>query len=185
MIQSFESAAEFNDWLSRNQSQADEIWLRIYKKASGKKSVSYAEALDEALCVGWIDGQKKPGDEHSWLQRFCPRRPHSKWSKKNTEHVERLIKSGRMTSAGMREVEAAKSDGRWMAAYDSPGNAELPADFIERLARNKKARSFLETLNKANLYAITYRLQTAKRPETRARRMEEIVKMLASGKTFH
>jgi uncharacterized protein YdeI (YjbR/CyaY-like superfamily) len=185
MIISFQSATEFRAWLSKNQSQSDGIWLRIHKKGSEEKSVSYAEALDEALCFGWIDAQKQTGDEHSWLQRFCPRRPNSKWSKKNTQHVERLITLGRMTSAGMREVDAAKSDGRWTAAYDSSRNMEVPTDFMEELSKNKKAQTFFGTLNRANIYAIIYRLQTAKRPETREKRMKEILEMLACGKRFH
>jgi uncharacterized protein YdeI (YjbR/CyaY-like superfamily) len=185
MIQSFPSAADLRIWLSENLSQSEGIWLRFFKKGSGKKSVSYAEALDEALCFGWIDAQKKKGDVHSWLQRFCPRRPQSKWSKNNTQHVERLIKIGKMTSAGLREVEAAKADGRWIAAYDSPKNSEPPADFMRELAKDKTAVSFFKALNKANLYAITYRLQTAKRPETRKKRMKVILEMLAHGKTFH
>jgi uncharacterized protein YdeI (YjbR/CyaY-like superfamily) len=159
--------------------------LRIHKKASGIESVSYAEALDEALCFGWIDGQKLPLDERSWVQRFTPRKPRSGWSKRNTEHVERLIRANHMALAGLKEVEAAKNDGRWTAAYDSPANATLPPEFTEELARNPKARLFFSTLNKANLYTIAYRLQTAKLTETKTRRMKSIIEMLARGETFH
>jgi uncharacterized protein YdeI (YjbR/CyaY-like superfamily) len=182
---SFASAAELRAWLAKNNGQSNGILLRIYKKASGVASVSYAEALDQALCYGWIDGQKLPADEQSWLQTFTPRRPKSGWSKKNTEHAERLVKSGDMTAAGLEEIVAAKTDGRWQAAYDSFGSASIPDDFIKLIAANKKAKSFFETLNQTNLYSIAYRLQTAKRPETRQKRMQAIIEMLARGEKFH
>lgn len=134
---------------------------------------------------GWIDGQAKPFDDRSWLQKFTPRRPRSGWSKLNTRHVERLVKTGAMTPAGMEAVKAAKADGRWKAAYDSPSNALPPEDFLKELGKNKKAKAFFETLNKANVYAIVYRLQTAKKPETREKRMKLILAMLAGGKAFH
>ncbi len=159
--------------------------LRIYKKDSGIASITYAEALDQALCFGWIDGQKLPCDDESWLQKFTPRRPRSGWSRRNTEHVERLMQAGRMNPAGMREVEAAKTDGRWASAYDSPAKAGMPAAFLTELARNAQAKKFFSTLSKANLYAIAYRLQTAKRPETKARRVRLIIDMLARGESFH
>lgn len=161
------------------------LLLQIYKKSSDIESVTYAAALDEALCFGWIDGQKLPLDEKSWMQRFTPRKPRSGWSKKNTEHVERLIQANQMTLAGLKEVEAAQADGRWAAAYDSPANATLPLEFTEELARSPEAKLFFSTLNKANLYAIAYRLQTAKLPETKTRRMKSIIEMLARGETFH
>jgi uncharacterized protein YdeI (YjbR/CyaY-like superfamily) len=182
---SFASAAELRAWLAKNHGQSDGILLRIYKKASGVASVSYAQALDQALCYGWIDGQKLPADQQSWLQTFTPRRPKSGWSKKNTEHAERLIESGDMAAAGLEEVGAAKADGRWQAAYDSFGSASIPDDFIKQLAGNKKAKAFFETLNKTNLYSIAYRLQTAKKPETRQKRMQAIIDMLARGEKFH
>ena len=159
--------------------------LRIYKKDSAVATVTYAEALDQALCFGWIDGQKKPYDAQSWLQKFTPRRPNSAWSKKNTQHAERLIASGEMSPAGSKEVNSAKADGRWTVAYDSFANATIPEDFLEALARDRKALAFFETLNKTNLYAIAYRLQTAKKPETRARRMLAIIEKLSRGEKFH
>jgi uncharacterized protein YdeI (YjbR/CyaY-like superfamily) len=133
----------------------------------------------------WIDGRKLPGDEQFWLQTFTPRRPKSGWSKKNTGHAERLIKSGEMTAAGLKEVEAARSDGRWQAAYDSFSNAAIPDDFLKELARNKKAKAFFATLNNTNLYSIAYRLQTAKKPETREKRMQAIIEKLARCEKFH
>jgi uncharacterized protein YdeI (YjbR/CyaY-like superfamily) len=182
---SFASASALRAWLAKNHSRADGILLRIHKKDSGVASVSYAEALDQALCYGWIDGQKLPGDKQFWLQTFTPRRPRSGWSKKNTEHAERLIESGEMTAAGHKEVEAAKADGRWQAAYDSFGSAAIPDDFLKALARNRKAKAFFATLNKTNLYSIAYRLQTAKKPETRQKRMQAIIEKLARGEKFH
>src|ERR1700743_3594528 len=125
MIISFQSATEFRVWLSKNQSQSDGIWLRIYKKGSEEKSVTYAEALDEALCFGWIDGQKRPLDAGAWMQKFTPRRPRGNWSELNTRHAARLIAAGRMMPAGLKEIEAAKADGRWKAAYASPSKADL------------------------------------------------------------
>ncbi|HZT01221.1 MAG TPA: YdeI/OmpD-associated family protein [Steroidobacteraceae bacterium] len=148
-------------------------------------SVTYAEALDQALCFGWIDGQKLPLDAKSWVQKFTPRRSRSGWSKRNTAHVDRLSHAGQMTSAGLKEVEAAKADGRWAAAYDSPANARVSPEFLKELARNTKAKQFFSTLDKANLYAIAYRLQTAKRPETKIKRMKLIIEMLARGEKFH
>jgi uncharacterized protein YdeI (YjbR/CyaY-like superfamily) len=184
-ILSFRSSAEFRRWLSANHRQSDGIWLRIFKKDSGEPSVTYAAALDEALCFGWIDGQKQRHDEVSWRQRFTPRRPKSGWSRINTEHAERLIKAGRMLAAGRAAIDAAQKDGRWMAAYDSPSKATVPEDFLANLRKNKKAQAFFESLNRANQYAIAYRLQTAKKPETRHRRMEVILAMLARGEAFH
>jgi uncharacterized protein YdeI (YjbR/CyaY-like superfamily) len=182
---SFRSPEELRAWLAQEHARASGLALRIYKKDSGVASVTYAQALDQALCFGWIDAQKLPYDEKSWVQRFVPRRPKSRWSKINVAHVERLIRAGQMTPAGLEEVAAAKADGRWAAAYDSPANATVPPEFIEELARNRKAKQFFSTLNRANLYAITYRLQTAKRPETRIRRMKQIIEMLARGEKFH
>jgi len=183
-ILSFSSASDLRAWLARNHSKSDGIRLRIYKKNSGRDTVTYAEALDQALCYGWIDGQKLPGDEISWLQTFTPRRRGSKWSKKNTEHAERLIKWRKMTAPGLREVEAAKKDGRWQAAYDSFASASIPSDFMEKLRANKKAQSFFETLNKTNRYSIAYRLQTAKKPQTREKRMQDIIEKLARNETM-
>src|SRR5579859_249389 len=181
----FESSRAFRSWLSKNHAKSPGIWLRVFKKDSGAKTISYAEALDQALCFGWIDGQKKLHDSESWLQKFTPRRPRSGWSKKNTGHAERLIKSGEMTSSGLAEISAAKADGRWKAAYVSFGKATAPADFLKVLAKNKKANAFFKTLSKTNLYSIVYRLQTAKKPDTRKKRMEAIIEMLERGETFH
>jgi uncharacterized protein YdeI (YjbR/CyaY-like superfamily) len=181
----FKTSAAFRRWLEKNHAQADGLWLRISKKDSGEKSVTYAEALDQALCYGWIDGQKKPFDQWSWLQKFTPRRTGSGWSKLNTGHVERLTKAGAMTPAGLKAVEAAKADGRWEAAYASPKNASPPEDFLKKLSENKKANAFFETLDKANVYSIVYRLQTAKKPETREKRMQTILAMMREGKAFH
>jgi len=184
-ILSFRSPSEFRKWLAGNHRQSDGIWLRIFKKGSGEPTVTYSEALDEALCFGWIDGLKQSHDEVSWRQRFTPRRPKSGWSKINTRHAERLIKAGRMKAAGQAQIEAAKKDGRWTAAYDSSSQATFPEDFLAAVRRNKKAKVFFESLSKANRYAIAYRLQTAKRPETKQRRMEMILVMLDRGETFH
>lgn len=182
---SFQSSKELRAWLAKEHARAAGLFLRIYKKGSGVPSVTYAEAVDQALCFGWIDGQKLPFDATSWVQKFTPRRAKGSWSKKNVGHVERLIQEGQMTAAGLKEVEAAKADGRWAAAYDSAANATLPPEFVKELARNAKAKRFYATLNKANLYSIAYRLQTAKRPETKIKRMKLIIDMLARGETFH
>jgi uncharacterized protein YdeI (YjbR/CyaY-like superfamily) len=184
-IMSFASAPELRAWLAKNCGQSEGILLRIYKKESGLAGVSYAEALDQALCYGWIDGRKLPGDKQSWLQTFTPRRPKSGWSKKNTEHAERLIQAGAMTAAGRKEVDAAEADGRWQAVYDAFGSAAIPDDFLKDLARNKKAKAFFATLNKTNLYSIAYRLQTAKKPETREKRKRAIIEKPARGEKFH
>lgn len=161
------------------------LWLEIAKKGSGRTSVSYAEALDVALCYGWIDGQKKSKDEKSYLQKFTPRRPKSLWSKVNREHVERLTKAKKMKPSGIVQVEMAKKDGRWEQAYDSSRTTNVPGDFLLRLKKDKKAYAFFTTLTKANVYAITWRLQTAKKPETREKRIQAIIEMLKKGETFH
>ena len=181
----FKSAAAFRQWLEKNRTDEEGLWLRFFKKASGEPTVTYAEALDHALCFGWIDGQVKSFDGKSWIQRFTPRRPRSGWSKRNTEHVKRLTRAGLMRPAGLKAVDAAQADGRWAAAYDSPGKAAPPEDFLAALAKNKKAKGFYATLNKSNSYAIIYRLQTAKKPETRQQRMKMILRMLARGEKFH
>ena len=184
-VKKFGGPAEFRAWLGREHVRSPGIWLRFFKKASGEKSVTYAEALDVALCFGWIDGQVKPFDDKSWLQKFTPRRARSNWSKRNVGHVERLTKDGLMEKAGLAAIEAAKADGRWAAAYDSPRNMQAPPDFLERLKKNKKAYAFFQSLTRANVYAITYRLQTAKKPETRERRMAAILDMMRRGEKFH
>ncbi len=181
----FKSSADFRKWLEKNHATSDGIWLRIFKKGSNEKSVTYAEALDQALCFGWIDGLRRPGDELSFLQRFTPRRPKSGWSKINTQHAERLIKAGLVAPSGLKAIEAAKADGRWEAAYSSPRDAQPPEDFLKELDKNKKAKAFFESLNRGNVYAIVYRLQTAKKPETRDRRMKLILEMMKEGKRLH
>jgi uncharacterized protein YdeI (YjbR/CyaY-like superfamily) len=183
--QSFKTPTEWRRWLTKHHAKPEGIWLRFFKKASGVKSITYAEALDEALCFGWIDGQLKNFDTTSWLQKFTPRRSKSIWSKRNREHVARLIKEKRMTAAGLKEVEMAKKDGRWEGAYDSPKNMQVPADFLRELKKDKNAYAFFQTLNKANTYAIAWRLQTAKKPETREKRMQALLQMLGQGKKLH
>lgn len=175
----FETPKEWRKWLHANHTKSDGVWLRFYKKGSGKRSVVYAEALDEALSYGWIDGQVRRLDDEAYVQRFTPRRARSIWSKRNREHVARLEKEGRMHDAGRAEVERAKADGRWDAAYDSPSKMELPEDFVKALAKNAKAKAFLATLSRANTYAIAFRLHHAKRPETRARRIAAFIAKLA------
>ncbi|CAN5747927.1 YdeI/OmpD-associated family protein [soil metagenome] len=184
-IRSFANAKTWRMWLEKEHAQANGIWLRIYKKDSDKKTVIYAEALDEALCYGWIDGQKKAFDAESFLQKFTPRRAKSLWSKRNREHVLRLTKEKRMTPSGQAEIEAAKKDGRWEKAYDAPSTMEVPTDFLTVLKKDKNAYEFFNTLNKANKYAIAWRLQTAKKPETRAKRMESLLAMMKEGKKLH
>jgi uncharacterized protein YdeI (YjbR/CyaY-like superfamily) len=181
----FKSQRAFEAWLEKNHDKADGLWLRIYKKASGTPTVTYAEALDVALCFGWIDGLKRSYDEESFIQRFTPRRARSVWSKVNVGHVERLTREGRMRPAGQAALDAARSDGRLAKAYDSPKNAKVPEDFLRALKRDKKAYAFFQTLSRVNHYAIAYRLQTAKKPETRERRMKQFLEMMARGEKFH
>ena len=182
---SFRSSQELRAWLAKEHARATNLLLRIYKKDSGVVLGTYAEALDQALCFGWIDGQKLPLDGISWVQKFTPRRSKSGWSKRNITHVNRLIQADQMTPAGLKQVEAVKVDGRWAAVYDSPANATVPPEFMKEVARNTKAKQFFSTLNRANLYAIAYRLQTAKRSETKIKRMKLIIEMLARGEKFH
>lgn len=181
----FETPQEWEEWLEKHHADTTAVWLRFYNKASGKKVFTYAQALDVALCFGWIDGLVNKYDSDSHLQRFTPRRKQSNWSKRNTEHIERLTKLGKMRPAGIAEVEAANQDGRWDRAYDSPANITLPEDFLKELSKNKKAKKFFDTLSKTNLYAIAYRLQTAKKPETRERRKKIMLEMLEKGEKFH
>jgi uncharacterized protein YdeI (YjbR/CyaY-like superfamily) len=181
----FELPGEWRDWLEANHKLTTGVWLRFYRKETGKTSLNHATALDEALCYGWIDGQAKKLDEQSYLQKFTPRRPRSIWSKRNIEHIERLIREGKMQPAGMKEVEEAKGDGRWSRAYDSPGTMSMPEDFMEELAKDKKALAFFSTLNKTNTYAIAWRLQTAKKPETREKRKKALLEMLSRGEKLH
>ena len=181
----YPSAATWRRWLSANHKASTGVWIRFFKKSSGVSTVTYAEALPVALAHGWIDGPLKKYDDHSWIHKFCPRRPRSLWSKRNRDLAEALIKSGKMKPAGLKEVEAAKADGRWDRTYDSPSQMQIPEDFVIALAKNKKACRFFQTLNKTNRYAIAWRLQTAKKPQTREKRMSAIIQMLAEGKAFH
>ena len=174
----FEAQEAWAVWLEENHASSSGLWLRLAKKAADLESLSYAEALEVALCYGWIDGQKKSYDESSWLQKFTPRRARSIWSKINREKAEALIASGRMKAAGREAVESAKQDGRWEAAYDSPSNATVPDDFQAELDKNAEAKAFFATLNSTNRYAILFRIQTAKKAETRARRIEQFISML-------
>ncbi len=184
-ILEFKTPETFETWLIKNHDNSNGLWLKIFKKDSKKKTISYAEALDVALCYGWIDGQKQALDEEAWLQKFCPRREKSIWSKINIGHVERLINEGRMRPSGLKAVEKAKADGRWEKAYDSPSNMTIPEDFLKELSKNKKAEAFFKSLNKTNLFSIGFRLQTAKKQETKDKRMKEIIEMLAKGEKFH
>jgi len=181
----FESADDWEKWLGENHPRSSGIWMRIFKKAANAASITHAEALDVALCYGWIDGWKKRYDERSWLQKFTPRGTRGIWSKVNTENVQRLTEAGRMKPAGLAQVEVAKRDGRWDSAYDPPSRATIPEDFLNELNKNKKAKAFFQTLNKRNTFPIAYRLRSAKRPETRQRRMREILDMLARGEKFY
>ncbi len=174
----FASQEAWEAWLEEHHATSDGLWLKIAKKGSGIDTVSYAEALDTALCYGWIDGQKGSFDDAFWLQRFTPRKARSKWSKVNRGKATRLIEEGRMRPSGLREVERARADGRWDAAYDAQSSATVPDDLRRALERNETAREFFATLNSANRYAILYQIQDAKRPETRARRIEKYVAML-------
>jgi uncharacterized protein YdeI (YjbR/CyaY-like superfamily) len=177
-ITPFASKMKWADWLARQYNKSAGVWLKLAKKDSGIPSVTYEEALDVALCYGWIDGQKKGFDDKFWLQKFTPRGSKSIWSKINTENAERLTASGEMKPAGLKAIEAAKQDGRWDAAYSSQKNISVPEDFRAALEKNMKAKTFFETLNSVNRYAILFRIQTAKKAETRARRIQQFVEML-------
>jgi len=181
----FPDGAAFEAWLREHHRAAPGVWMNFAKKNSKLQSVYYPEALEIALCYGWIDGQVKSLDEESYVHKFTPRKPRSTWSKINRVKVEKLIAEGRMQPAGLAEIEQAKADGRWERAYDSPATAKMPDDLAAELTKNQKAAEFYETLNSANRYAILWRLQTAKKPETRRARMEKILSMLESGEKFH
>jgi len=184
-IMEFKTVEAFETWLIKNHGNSNGLWIKIFKKNSGKKTITYAEALDVALCYGWIDGQKQAHDEQAWLQKFCPRSAKRIWSKINIGHVERLIKEGRMRPPGLKAVEKAKANGSWEKAYDSPSKMTIPDDFLKELSKNKKAEANFRHLNKTNLFSIGFRLQTAKKQETREKRMKEIIEMLAKGEKFH
>jgi uncharacterized protein YdeI (YjbR/CyaY-like superfamily) len=179
-------AAAWRTWLAKHHGDPAGVWLVLAKRGTEKPtSLTYGQALEEALCHGWIDGQVRRRDETTYRQRFTPRRRHSGWSKRNTGIAERLLAEGRMHPAGVAEVERAKTDGRWDAAYAGPASIEVPSDLAGALAAEPKAQAMFESLNGQNRYAILYRIETAKRAETRARRIEELVAMLARGETIH
>jgi uncharacterized protein YdeI (YjbR/CyaY-like superfamily) len=184
-ILEFEDRALWERWLASQHQSSDGIWIKIAKKGSGATTVTYAEALEEALRYGWIDGQKRPFDDSFWLQRFTPRGPRSKWSQINRQKATELIEQGRMMPAGLAAVEAAKGDGRWEAAYPSHRTATVPEDFQQALAANPAAKEFFATLGSSQRYSFLYRIGDAKRPETRARRIREYVAMLAEGRTIY
>lgn len=183
-IKPFKTAEAFEKWLMANVETAG-VWLKIAKKDSGIASVTYAEALEVALCHGWIDGQKKGFDAEFFLQRFTPRRPGSLWSKINIAHVERLTSTGRMQARGLREVESARADGRWDAAYQSSSAMEVPAELAAALKKSRKAQEFFDALDRTNRYAFCWRVHTAKKPETRVARAAKFVEMLARGEKIH
>lgn len=184
-ILQFETQKEFEEWLSKNHDKEQGVWLQFAKKGTGVTTIVYSEALDVALCYGWIDGQSKRFDDTFYLQKFVPRGRKSIWSKINRENVLRLIKEGRMRPSGLLQIDAAKKDGRWDQAYDSPKNMKVPEDFLNELKKDKNAYAFYQTLNRANTYAIAWRLQTAKKPETREKRIHAIIDMLKKGEKFH
>ena len=180
----FESKKKFAEWLAKNHDKSAGVWMKLAKKATGIPSVTYAEAVEVALCYGWIDGQAGSFDEQYFLQKFTPRRPKSIWSKINVEKVERLIASGEMKPSGLKAVEAAKQDGRWDAAYASQKNISVPEDFQSALSKNEKAKAFFESLTGSKRYAFLFRIETAKKAETREKRISQFVEMLEKGETF-
>jgi uncharacterized protein YdeI (YjbR/CyaY-like superfamily) len=180
----FDGPAEFRAWVEENQDSSPGIWLVMAKKGSGQTTVTYAEALDVALAYGWIDGQARRVDDETYVQRFTPRRARSPWSMRNVRTAEAMIKDGRMRPRGLAEVERARADGRWERAYEGPKTAEPHPDFLAALESNPQAAEFFTTLNSQNRFAIYYRIQDAKRPETRARRIESFVEKLANGEKF-
>ena len=181
----FESEQAWERWLETNYMTDDGIWLKIAKKDSGQASVSYQEALHVALCFGWIDGQRKKFDDAYFLQKFTPRRPRSLWSKRNVEIATKLIEQGKMRESGLKEIERAKQDGRWDAAYASQSKAEVPDDLQQELELNPEAKAFFDQLNSVNRYAIIFRITTAKKPETRRKRLEKLIAMLKAGEKIY
>ncbi|MBC7875665.1 MAG: YdeI/OmpD-associated family protein [Anaerolineales bacterium] len=181
----FVSQKKWGDWLAKQHDKSAGVWMKLAKKDSGIESITITEALDVALCYGWIDGQRLSFDEKYYLQKYTPRRPKSIWSKINVEKVERLIKSGEMKPAGFKAIEAAKADGRWARAYDGQKNMSVPEDFQSELNKSKKAKAFFETLNRVNRYAILFRIQTAKKEETRVKRIKQFVEMLEKNEKIY
>jgi uncharacterized protein YdeI (YjbR/CyaY-like superfamily) len=184
-VVSFEDTDAWDAWLTAHAADSPGLWLKIAKKGSAGRSISYSDALDVALCHGWIDGQKGRLDDEYWLQRFTPRKPGSKWSKINTERAAALIASGRMRPAGLHQEERAQADARWEQAYESQSRVTVPEDLARALAANQRARAFFATLDSTNRYAILYRIGTAKRPETRAKRIDTFVAMLSEHKKIY
>ena len=185
MVKLFESKREWALWLKKEHGQSQGLWLRLAKKKSKLNSVTYAEALEVALCYGWIDGQKRPESEEAWLQRFLPRSGKSIWSKINRAKALELIANGEMKPAGMEAIENAKKNGRWETAYDSPSTATVPDDFQVALDAHPRALAFFHSLNRANRYAVLWRIQTVKKAETRARKIEYFIGMLERGEKVH
>jgi len=184
-IIAFASQKEWAKWLKTNHLTSQGLWMQLAKKASCSPSVTYAEAIETALCYGWIDGQKQSHSAEAWLQKFTPRGRRSIWSKINREKAVALIEGGKMKPRGLAEVERAKQDGRWEQAYDSPGSATVPADLQTALNKSPKAKAFFATLESRNRYAILWRIQTAKKAETRAKRIDLFIKMLEKGERIH
>jgi len=181
----FQDAAGLGEWLVSHHQRNSELWVHIFRAGSGRRSVTWTDCVIEAIRFGWIDGQKLPLDETSFLQRLTPRKPKSNWSAKNREHAMKLIAEGRMTSAGLVHVEAAKADGRWESAYAGSAAMTIPQDFLDALETMPAAKAFFLTLDRKNLYSIYYRLHTAKRPETRTKRLAQILAQLNRGERFH
>jgi uncharacterized protein YdeI (YjbR/CyaY-like superfamily) len=179
------SAKEWAAWLAKHHANSDGVWLTFQRNAAKKETLTYEQAVEAALCYGWIDGQSQRIDESCWRQRYTPRRARSKWSKINREKVEALTRAKRMKPAGLREVERAKADGRWDAAYDAPSRVQIPPDLAKALEENKKAMAFFAALDSRNRFAILHRLQTAAKPETRAKRLAAFVAMLSEGRRIY
>jgi len=184
-VKLFLTQTAFIAWMRKEHGSADGVWVQFAKKDKGGKSLTYEEAVEVALCFGWIDGQIQRFDEQYWITKFTPRRPRSIWSKRNCDIVTRLIQEKKMKPAGLAQVEAAKRDGRWDQAYDSQSNLAVPDDFLRELKKDKKAYEFFLTLTRANTYAIAWRLQTAKKPETREKRKHVLLEMLKRGEKLH
>ena len=184
-IMLFKSKEDWTAWLEKRHRQSPGLWLRLAKKGSRLQSLTYKDALEAAICYGWIDGQKKPESDQSWLQRFLPRSPRSLWSKINRNKASTLILSGEMKQAGFEAIESAKQTGRWDAAYDSPSKAAVPNDFQIALDARPRAKAFFETLDRANRYAVLWRIQTVKKVETRASKIAQFVGMLERGEKIH
>lgn len=181
----FASKKKWANWLARQHDKSSGVWLKLAKKGSAVLSITYEEALDVALCYGWIDAQKKGFDDQFWLQKFTPRGPKSIWSKINTEKAEKLIASGEMQPSGLKAIEAARQDGRWEAAYASQKNISIPADFQAALDKNRKAKIFFDTLKSAERYSFLFRIHHAIKPETRTKRIQKFVEMLEMGEKLH